>query len=119
VVVVVVMVIMRLGTWNRANRERNSGDGGQHESKLPHRNFSLGFTSIPSSDHAPIRQSRMVNIAQVDKNIAGRSPARAPRPTEHHHRTVTPGRRRGAGEASFAGGNEPTIMMTTTTIADD
>jgi hypothetical protein len=96
VVVVVVMVIMRLGTWNRANRERNSGDGGQHESKLPHRNFSLGFTSIPSSDHAPIRQSRMVNIAQVDKNIgrpvasAGATAHRTPSP--HRDTGPAPGR---------------------------
>jgi hypothetical protein len=44
VVVVVVMVggTMRLCTWNRADGERNSGDGGQRESKLPHQNISLG-----------------------------------------------------------------------------
>jgi hypothetical protein len=37
---VVMMVVMRLCTWDRANRERNSGDGGQNESKGPHGNFS-------------------------------------------------------------------------------
>ena len=46
VVVVVVMVMvggtMRLCTWNRADGERNSGDVGQRESKLPHQNISLG-----------------------------------------------------------------------------
>jgi hypothetical protein len=41
VVMMVVMVMMGLCTRNRANGERNSGDGGQHESKLPHQNISL------------------------------------------------------------------------------
>jgi hypothetical protein len=41
VVMMVVMVVARLCTRNCANRERNSGDGGQNESKLPHKNFSL------------------------------------------------------------------------------
>jgi hypothetical protein len=37
-VMVMVMVVMtvRLCAWNRANRERNSGDGGQSESKFSH-----------------------------------------------------------------------------------
>jgi hypothetical protein len=37
-VMVVVMVVMtvRLCAWNRANRERNCGDGGQSESKFSH-----------------------------------------------------------------------------------
>jgi hypothetical protein len=39
--VVMMMVMARLCTRNCANRERNSGDGGQNESKLPHKNFSL------------------------------------------------------------------------------
>jgi len=42
VVMMVVMVMMGLCTRNRANGERNSGDGGQRESKLPHQNISLG-----------------------------------------------------------------------------
>jgi hypothetical protein len=45
VVVEVLMVMMRemvrLRTWNRANRERNSRDSCQNESKVPHENFSL------------------------------------------------------------------------------
>jgi hypothetical protein len=41
VVMMVMMVMARLCTRNCANRERNSGDGGQNESKLPHKNFSL------------------------------------------------------------------------------
>jgi hypothetical protein len=41
VVMMVVMVMMGLCTRNRANGERNSGDGGQHERKLPHQNISL------------------------------------------------------------------------------
>ena len=40
VMVMVMMVVMvmtvRLCAWNRANRERNSGDGGQSESKFSH-----------------------------------------------------------------------------------
>jgi hypothetical protein len=43
--VVMVMVLMmlnvRLCTWNRADRERNGGDGGQNESKFPHKNYSF------------------------------------------------------------------------------
>jgi hypothetical protein len=39
-VMVMVMVLMmlnvRLCAWNRANRERNGGDGGQSESKFSH-----------------------------------------------------------------------------------
>jgi hypothetical protein len=45
VVMVMVMVLMmlnvRLCTWNRADRERNGGDGGQNESKFPHKNYSF------------------------------------------------------------------------------
>jgi hypothetical protein len=41
VMMMVVMMVMRLCTGNRANRECNSGDGGQSESKLPHENLSL------------------------------------------------------------------------------
>jgi hypothetical protein len=52
VVVVVVMVVMmmmefvlmmlniRLCTWDRADRERNGGDGGQNESKFSHLKYS-------------------------------------------------------------------------------
>jgi hypothetical protein len=36
VMMVVVMMTVRLCAWNRANRERNSGDGGQSESKFSH-----------------------------------------------------------------------------------
>jgi hypothetical protein len=38
VMVMMVMMVMtvRLCAWNRANRERNSGDGGQSESKFSH-----------------------------------------------------------------------------------
>jgi len=36
VVVVMMMMTVRLCAWNRANRERNSGDGGQSESKFSH-----------------------------------------------------------------------------------
>jgi hypothetical protein len=36
VVMMVVVVMAGLCTWNRANRERNSGDGGQSESKFSH-----------------------------------------------------------------------------------
>jgi hypothetical protein len=50
-VVVVVMVVMvmefvlmmlniRLCTWDRADRERNGGDGGQNESKFSHLEYS-------------------------------------------------------------------------------
>jgi hypothetical protein len=50
-VVVVVMVVMmmeivlmmlniRLCTWDRADRERNGGDGGQNESKFSHLKYS-------------------------------------------------------------------------------
>jgi hypothetical protein len=35
---VLMMLNVRLCTWNCANRECNSGDGGQNESKLPHKN---------------------------------------------------------------------------------
>jgi hypothetical protein len=46
VVVVVVVVMARLCAGNRANRERNSGDGGQSESKFSHKNHSwAGFHS--------------------------------------------------------------------------
>jgi len=31
-----MMMAVRLCAWNRANRERNSGDGGQSESKFSH-----------------------------------------------------------------------------------
>jgi hypothetical protein len=42
--VVMVMVMARLCAWNRANGERNSGDGGQSESKFSHKNHSwAGF----------------------------------------------------------------------------
>ena len=45
-VVVVVVVMARLCAGNRANRERNSGDGGQSESKFSHKNHSwAGFLS--------------------------------------------------------------------------
>jgi hypothetical protein len=33
---VVMVVTVRLCAWNRANRERNCGDGGQSESKFSH-----------------------------------------------------------------------------------
>jgi hypothetical protein len=36
VMMMVVMMVMRLCTGNRANRECNSGDGGQSESKFSH-----------------------------------------------------------------------------------
>jgi hypothetical protein len=36
VMVMMVMMTVRLCAWNRANRERNSGDGGQSESKFSH-----------------------------------------------------------------------------------
>jgi hypothetical protein len=39
-VVMVVVVVARLCAGNRANRERNSGDGGQSESKFSHKNHS-------------------------------------------------------------------------------
>jgi hypothetical protein len=42
-IVVVMVVMMRLCAWNRANRERNGGDGGHDESKLPHKKFSSGW----------------------------------------------------------------------------
>ena len=46
VVVVVVVVMARLCAGNRANRERNSGDGGQSEGKFSHKNNSwAGFLS--------------------------------------------------------------------------
>jgi hypothetical protein len=46
VVVVVVVVMARLCAGNRANRERNSGDGGQSEGKFSHKNHSwAGFLS--------------------------------------------------------------------------
>jgi hypothetical protein len=35
-VMVMMMMTVRLCAWNRANRERNSGDGGQSESKFSH-----------------------------------------------------------------------------------
>jgi hypothetical protein len=45
VVVEVLMVMMRemvrLRTWNRAKRERNSRDSCQNESEVPHEKFSL------------------------------------------------------------------------------
>jgi hypothetical protein len=45
-VVVVVVVMARLCAGNRANRERNSGDGGQSEGKFSHKNHSwAGFLS--------------------------------------------------------------------------
>jgi hypothetical protein len=50
VVMVVVMMVTRLCTWDRANRERNSGDGSQNESKGPHRNFSSGWISTCPND---------------------------------------------------------------------
>jgi len=34
--VMVMVVTVRLCAWNRANRERNCGDGGQSESKFSH-----------------------------------------------------------------------------------
>jgi hypothetical protein len=44
--VVVVVVMARLCAGNRANRERNSGDGGQSEGKFSHKNNSwAGFLS--------------------------------------------------------------------------
>jgi hypothetical protein len=33
---VLMMLNVRLCTWDRADRERNGGDGGQNESKFPH-----------------------------------------------------------------------------------
>jgi hypothetical protein len=36
VMMVVMVMTVRLCAWNRANRERNSGDGGQSESKFSH-----------------------------------------------------------------------------------
>jgi len=46
VVMMVVMVMARLCAGNRANRERNSGDGGQSEGKFSHKNNSwAGFLS--------------------------------------------------------------------------
>ena len=42
-VMVMMVVTMGLCTWDRADRERNGGDGGQNESKLPHKNYSLGW----------------------------------------------------------------------------
>jgi hypothetical protein len=36
VMMVVVVMTVRLCAWNRANRERNCGDGGQSESKFSH-----------------------------------------------------------------------------------
>jgi len=33
---VLVMLNIRLCTWDRADRERNGGDGGQNESKFSH-----------------------------------------------------------------------------------
>ena len=36
VMMVVMVVTVRLCAWNRANRERNCGDGGQSESKFSH-----------------------------------------------------------------------------------
>jgi hypothetical protein len=43
---VVMMVMARLCAGNRANGERNSGDGGQSESKFSHKNHSwAGFLS--------------------------------------------------------------------------
>ena len=37
---VLVMLNIRLCTWDRADRERNGGDGGQNESKFSHQNCS-------------------------------------------------------------------------------
>jgi hypothetical protein len=41
VLMVMMREMVRLRTWNRANRERNSRDSCQNESKVPHENFSL------------------------------------------------------------------------------
>jgi hypothetical protein len=41
---VLMMLNVRLCTWDRADRERNGGDGGQNESKFPHKNCSLGWS---------------------------------------------------------------------------
>jgi hypothetical protein len=49
-VIVVMMVVTRLCTWDRANRERNSGDGSQNESKGPHGNFSSGWIFTCAND---------------------------------------------------------------------
>jgi hypothetical protein len=47
-VMMVVMVMFRLCAWNRAHRERNSGDGGQCESKFSHEyHSSAGFLKCP------------------------------------------------------------------------
>jgi hypothetical protein len=37
---VLVMLNIRLCTWDRADRERNGGDGGQNESKFSHLEYS-------------------------------------------------------------------------------
>jgi hypothetical protein len=41
--VVVMMMMVRLCARDRADRERNSGDGSQNEGKVPHKNFSSGW----------------------------------------------------------------------------
>ena len=40
---VLMMLNVRLCTWDRAHRERNGGDGGQNESKFPHETYLLGW----------------------------------------------------------------------------
>jgi hypothetical protein len=56
--VVVVVMMVRLCTWDRADRERNGGDGSQNESKVPHKFLlRLDFTCPKHDESVCSRQT--------------------------------------------------------------
>ncbi|MDR3489453.1 MAG: hypothetical protein P4M05_31750 [Bradyrhizobium sp.] len=67
-----VMMMVRLCAWNRANRERNSGDGGQNESKFSHENTPwAGFVSEQKMAKAPARVKQIFMNARSGMRVHG------------------------------------------------
>ena len=73
-VMVMEMVLMvlnvRLCTWDRADRERNGGHGGQNESKFPHKNAPwTGFLSAQKMAKASARVKQIFMNARSGRRV--------------------------------------------------
>jgi hypothetical protein len=70
---VLMMLNVRLRAWYRANRERNSSNSGQNESKVSHEHYSsTGFLSVQKMAKASSRVKQIFMNGRSGRGIHGR-----------------------------------------------